>query len=102
LAAASLAAGLDLVSTMAFMLRDGVEGEAHPVIRLVAQVCGPVLGPIVGKVCQLAALAAVTLYARPLAIPIFVAVIILYTWAAWYNVWGGEWYVPRWMYYLPE
>lgn len=101
LTAAVVAAGLDLASTMIFMLRDGVDAEAHPVIRLVAQYCGPILGPILGKACQLAALVLVTLYARPLAIPVFVAVTILYGWAAWYNVWGADWYVPRWMHYVP-
>jgi hypothetical protein len=38
---------------------------------------------------------ALTIYLRRWAIYIFVAVIILYAWAAWYNIWGCDLYYPR-------
>jgi len=50
---------------------------------------------IVGKLCQFIVVVCLTVYLRRCAAYIFVAVIVLYTWAAWYNVWGCELYYPR-------
>ncbi|HUV63518.1 MAG TPA: hypothetical protein VMW24_06435 [Sedimentisphaerales bacterium] len=99
-----LVALADAASTVHFMLRAGPDAEGHPAIRLVSAGFGPILGPIVGKLCQFAAVVALTVYLRRWAAHIFVAVIILYTWAAWYNVWGCELYCPRlleWLDHLP-
>ena len=90
-----LAALADGVSTVYFMLLGGPEAEGHPAVRLVSMVLGPVFGPILGKLCQFAAVVALTVYLRRWAACIFVAVIVLYTWATWYNVWGCELYYPR-------
>lgn len=90
-----LAALADAASTMYFMLRAGANAEGHPAIRLVSAIFGPILGPILGKLCQLAVVIVLTVYLRRWAAYIFVAVIVLYTWAAWYNVWGCELYYPR-------
>jgi hypothetical protein len=81
-----VAALADMLSTIYFMLIDGPGAERHPVIRAVSIVLGPVLGPIVGKLCQIATVLVVTVYLRRLALYILVAVIILYAWAAWYNI----------------
>ena len=81
-----IAALADTLSTIYFMLLDDPAAERHPAIRVVSIVLGPVLGPIVGKLCQIAAVLAVTVYLRRLALYILVAVIILYAWAAWYNI----------------
>ena len=89
-----LAATADTYSTIYFMRFEGVDTERHPTIRLLSFFLGPVLGPIVGKLWQLIAIFAVTVYLRRWAIYIFVTVIILYTWAAWYNIWGRFLYVP--------
>jgi len=90
-----LAALADAASTVYFMLRAGSDAEGHPAIRVVAAVMGPVLGPIIGKLCQFIVVVALTVYLRRWAACIFVAVIVLYTWAAWYNVWGCDLYYPR-------
>lgn len=82
-----LAAVADASSTVYFMLRAGPDAEGHPAIRLVSLVLGPISGPIIGKLCQLIVVVALTVYLRRWATYIFVAVIILYAWAAWYNVW---------------
>ena len=37
----------------------------------------------------------VTVFLRRWAVFIFLPIIILYGWAAWYNVWGHELYYPR-------
>ena len=81
-----LAATADALSTVFFMLIRGPEEEAHPVIRWIAMELGPVLGPLVGKLIQIVALIAVTVYLRRWAVYLFVMAIILYAWAAWYNV----------------
>jgi len=90
-----LAALADGASTVYFMLRAGADAEGHPAVRLVSAVFGPILGPIVGKLCQFIVVVGLTVYLRRCAAYIFVAVIVLYTWAAWYNVWGCELYYPR-------
>jgi hypothetical protein len=89
-----LAAMADMYSTIYFMRIEGVDMERHPTIRLLSFFLGPVLGPVVGKFWQLGAVFAVTVYLRRWAFYIFVTVIILYTWAAWYNIWGRFLYVP--------
>ena len=91
----ALAALADMGTTIHFMLSAGPEGEGHPAIRLVSLVLGPVLGPILGKLCQFAVVILLTVYLRRYALYIFVTVIILYAWAAWYNLWGCELYYPR-------
>ena len=90
-----LAAAADMFSTIRFMLLEGPEAEGHPAVRLLATFFGPVLGPVVGKICQFAVIIAVTVYLRRWAVYIFVTVIILYAWAAWYNIWGQYLYYPR-------
>ena len=89
-----LAALADMFSTVYFMHVEGADVERHPTIRLLSVFLGPMLGPIVGKLWQLAAIFAVTVYLRRWAVYIFVTVIILYTWAAWYNIWGRYIYYP--------
>lgn len=81
-----LAAAADALSTVFFMLIRGPQEEAHPVIRSIAMVLGPVVGPLVGKLVQIVALLAVTVYLRRWAVYLFITTIILYAWAAWYNV----------------
>jgi len=100
-----LAALADGASTAYFMLRAGADAEGHPAVRLVSAVMGSILGPIVGKLCQLIVVVGLTVYLRRWAAYIFVAVIVLYTWAAWYNVWGCDLYYPRlldWLDHLPQ
>lgn len=89
------AAVADTGSTIYFMLTEGPEAEGHPAVRLISMLLGPVFGPIVGKACQFGVVFALTVYLRRYAIYIFVAVIILYAWAAWYNIWGCHLYYPR-------
>lgn len=90
-----LAALADAASTVYFMLQTGPEAEGHPAIRILSQLLGPVLGPIIGKLCQFGAIMALTVYLRRQARYIFIALVILYIWAAWYNVWGCKLYYPR-------
>jgi hypothetical protein len=90
-----LAAVADAASTVYFMLRAGPGAEGHPAIRLVSIVFGPIFGPILSKLIQLTIIVALTVYLRRWATYIFVAVIVLYAWAAWYNLWGCDLYYPR-------
>ena len=90
----ALAAIADMFSTVYFMHVEGADMERHPTIRLLSLILGPMLGPVVGKLWQLMAVFAVTVYLRRWAFYIFLTVIILYTWAAWYNIWGRFLYYP--------
>ena len=89
------AASADMLSTVYVMLIYGTQAEWHPTIRMVAMALGPVLGPIVGKLWQFAIIIALTVYLRSWALYIFLTVIVLYSWAAWYNIWGCHIYYPR-------
>ena len=90
----ALAATADMVSTIYIMLVYGPEAEWHPTIRLLSTALGPVLGPVAGKLWQLAVVVVLTVYLRFWARYIFVTVIFIYTWAAWYNIWGRFIYYP--------
>lgn len=96
-----LACLFDMASTIYFMVQGGYELEMHPGIRIVSMVLGPIAGPIIGKFLQFCAVIIITILFRPYAKYIFILVIALYIWAAWYNVWGYQIYLPRFMKYLP-
>ena len=96
-----LAALADLVTTVQFMRAEGADNELHPVIRLAGILLGPTVGPVFGKAAQLMAIVIVTVYLRSMARYIFVTVIILYTWAAWYNAWGRQYYEPAFIKWFP-
>jgi len=89
-----LASLADMASTIHFMVYAGPEAELHPTVRFVSQFLGPLLGPVFGKAIQFTVVIVLTVFLRRWAIFIFVPVIILYTWAAWYNVWGYQIYYP--------
>lgn len=100
LAVTLLAALADAVSTVYFMLVEGPEAESHPAVWFMAGLLGPVLGPLVGKACQFFVVIGLTVYLRRYALYIFVAVIVLYSWAAWFNIWGRHLYYPRLLHWL--
>ena len=102
LLAFSVAAMLDLITTMRFMLADGTENELHPAIRFVSWLLGPIAGPLLGKLCQFIAAMGVTIYFRRYAKGILLLAAFLYFWAACYNVWGKNLYVPRLMEMFPR
>lgn len=90
-----LASLADMASTIHFMVSVGPEVELHPTVRFLSEFFGPVLGPILGKAVQFTVVIVLTVFLRRWAIFIFIPVIILYSWAAWYNVWGYQLYYPR-------
>ncbi len=90
-----LASLADMASTIHLMLYMGPQVEMHPTVRFAAEFLGPVVGPILGKALQITVIIILTVFLRRWAIFIFIPVIILYFWAAWYNVWGYQLYYPR-------
>ncbi len=90
-----LASLADMASTIHFMLSASPQAEFHPTVRFVSQLFGPILGPVVGKAIQFTVVVVLTVFLRRWAIFIFIPVIILYSWAAWYNLWGYQLYYPR-------
>jgi hypothetical protein len=90
-----LASLADMASTIHFMVYAGPDVELHPTVRFVSESFGPWLGPVLGKAIQVIVIITLTVFLRRQAIFIFIPVIILYTWAAWYNVWGYQLYYPR-------
>ena len=90
-----LASLADMASTMHFMLFAGPQAEIHPTVRFLAVYLGPFLGPLLGKAIQVTVIIVLTVFLRRWATFIFIPVIILYFWAAWYNVWGYHLYYPQ-------
>lgn len=90
-----LASLADMASTIHFMLIHGPAAEGHPVVRVISLVFGPILGPMLGKTVQFLVAIIVTVFLRRWAAYIFILLIILYAWAAWYNFWGHQAYYPR-------
>ncbi len=84
----------DSLSTIVFMLREGAEAEAHPAIRFVSEIFGPILGPLVGFAAKVLAGILVGVYCRKFAVYVFIAVSIISFWAAWYNLCGSQFYTP--------
>jgi len=86
----------DAASTVFFMLRDKtVNGELHPVIRLACIILGPVGGPLFSAIGKLIAVVVVCLLIPRAAKHILFVASVLSFWAAWYNIWGCELYIPR-------
>lgn len=98
----ALAITLDGCSTIYFMVRDGTEAEFHPAIQFVSErILGPVGGPLFTIIFKLAAGILVTIYYRKLAVYIFLAASIISMWAAWYNIWGHNFYTPYFLKFIP-
>ena len=92
---AVIASLADMASTIWLMRVHGPGAEGHPVVRAYSYMFGPILGPMFGKAVQFFVIIGLTVFLRRWALHIFIAVVILYAWAAWYNVWGHELYYPR-------
>ncbi len=94
LALAVLASLADMASTVWLMHIHGPGAEGHPAVRTFSYMLGPIVGPMFDKAVQFFVLLGVTVFLRRWALYLFVTIIILYTWAAWYNVWGHDLYYP--------
>lgn len=90
-----LALTADGISTIHFMLHEGTANtEMHPAVSLAARVFGPVLGPILGVIGKAVAGLVVAIYWRRIAWIILLVPTVLSLWAAWYNLWGWQYYEP--------
>ncbi len=85
----------DALSTVSFMRKLGLEAELHPGVQFMSELLGSVAGPLVIMVLKAIAGIAVAIYLRKYAAHIFVAGSVISFWAAWYNLWGYEIYVPN-------
>lgn len=85
----------DAMSTVYFMQKTGPESELHLGVQFMSELLGPVAGPLTGMVLKANAGIAVAIYLRKYAVHIFVTGSIISFWAAWYNMWGHEYYVPN-------
>ncbi len=85
----------DAMSTIYFMQRTGPEAELHPGIKFMSELLGSVAGPLVGMVLKAVAGVTVAIYLRKFAAHIFLAGSVISYWAAWYNIWGCQYYVPN-------
>jgi hypothetical protein len=91
----------DGLSTIYFMQREGADVELHPAVQLASAILGTIAGPLLGVVAKAAAGLVVAIYWRRFAPYVLLAVALLSFWAAWYNVWGADVYIPRFMHWIP-
>ena len=91
----------DVASTIYFMTRESAPQEIHPVIRLVSRLLGPIIGPLLSGIGKAVAGIIVAIYCRRFAGYIFAVAAIISLWAAWYNVWGINLYVPNLIRWIP-
>ena len=84
----------DGLSTIHFMLQTGPEEEMHPAVNIAARILGPILGPMVGVAGKAIAGLIVAVYWRRIGWIILLLVSIISVWAAWYNMWGWQYYQP--------
>ena len=84
----------DGLSTIHFMLDDGVDTELHPAVNIVARITGPFLGPVIGIIGKFIGGIIVAVYWRRIAWIILLVVSIMSLWAAWFNEWGWQYYTP--------
>ena len=84
----------DGISTIRFMLTEGIETEMHPAVNIAARITGPVLGPLIGVFGKAIAGVIVAIYWRPIGWIILLVVSVVSFWAAWYNTWGWQYYEP--------
>ena len=86
----------DGLSTVYFMLQENrVDDELHPVIRLISYILGPIVCPLFSAIAKAAVGLLVAIYCRRFALYILLAASLISLWAAWYNVWGKDLYIPR-------
>jgi hypothetical protein len=89
-----IALAADGLSTIHFMLHDGADSELHPAVNLVSRIAGPILGPLIGVFGKAVAGLIVAIYWRRIAWIILLIPTFLSFWAAWYNLWGWQYYQP--------
>lgn len=91
----SIAIVCDALSTVHFMLNEGTGGtEMHPAVGIAARIAGPVLGPLIGAAGKMIAGLIVAIYWRRIAFFILLIPTLMSFWAAWYNLWGWQYYEP--------
>jgi hypothetical protein len=91
----------DGISTIYFMLHEGVDTELHPVVNFVSRIAGPVVGPLIAVSCKAIAGFIVAFYWRRIAVFILLTVSIISFWAAWYNTWGWQVYEANILHWWP-
>ncbi len=91
----SLAVFADGISTASIMAKEGISGEIHIPIRMLAVTLGPVAGPVIGALGKVVAGLIVGIYCRKFAIYIFSAAAVIGFWATWYNIWGRNLCLPN-------
>jgi hypothetical protein len=85
----------DALSTVYFMRKTGPESELHPGVQFISELLGPVAGPLAAMTLKAIAGIAVAIYLKKYAAYIFITGSVISFWAAWYNMWGHEYYVPN-------
>ena len=91
----------DAITTIHFMLKDGIEAEVHLIIKYISRFLGPVAGPVTGAVGKILGGIVVGIFLRRFAAYIFMTASIISFWAAWYNLWGYKIYKPILLDWIP-
>ena len=90
----------DAASTIYIMVHLGPSVESHIVIRLISYVFGPVLGPLIGALGKAIGAFIIIHVLEEYASFLIVVITVISFWAAWYNLWGWNFYESSLIYWL--
>ena len=80
----------DALTTVDFMIKDGVESELNPFVLGCAKLLGPVLGPLAAALHKGWSAVLIGLYCEKYARYIFTSAASIYLFAACYNMWAVQ------------
>ena len=83
----------DALTTVDFMIKDGIGAELNPFVFGCAQLWGPVIGPLAAALHKGCSAIAIGLYCEKYARYLFTSAASIYLFAACYNMWAIELYV---------
>ena len=81
---------VDALTTVSFMIKDGVESEYHPFVVVCARFMGPVVGPLAAALHKGWSAILIAIYCEKYTRTFFASVASIYLFAACYNIWAVE------------
>ena len=80
----------DVLTTVSFMIKDGVESEFNPFVVVCARYMGPVVGPLAAALHKGWSAILIAIYCEKYARTLFTSAASIYLLAACYNMWAVE------------
>lgn len=81
---------VDALTTVSFMIKDGIETEYHPFVVVCARFMGPIVGPLAAALHKGWSAILIAIYCEKYARALFTSAASIYLFAACYNIWAVE------------